>query len=141
MIGGGAVTGLAVGRADAMSVLRNLDRSPLQFRQRRDQASDHAGLAHAARMSANDDDCHRFGFRLPAFGFRSPAAEGTTKSGSRIAEAGSPYFFASRASVANCFRYSRRGCAGVPQNATPLPRRTLLGRTPPWPPSMTPASM
>src|SRR5580704_15261875 len=50
-------------------------------------------------------------------------------------------FFASRATVANCFKYSRSGCAGVPQNALPLPRKTLFGSTPPCPPSITPSPM
>src|SRR3984957_13990773 len=50
-------------------------------------------------------------------------------------------FFASRATVANCFKYSRSGCAGVPQNALPLPRKTLFGSTPPCPPSITPFSI
>src|SRR5260370_36589016 len=54
----------------------------------------------------------------------------------------SGYFpFTSRAKAANCFKYFRTGCAGVPQKATPLPRRTLLGSTPPCPPSITPSSM
>src|ERR1700733_4478390 len=63
MIGRCAVTGLTIRRANAVAVLRNLDRRPVEFGQRRDQASDHAGFAHAAGMSANDDDGHKI--RLP----------------------------------------------------------------------------
>src|ERR1700688_1893394 len=107
MIGGGAVTGLAVSRADAMAVLRDLHRTQINLAQAEDQARHDAGLAHAAGMSANDDDGHKN--RLPAFGFRLPASDSATNSGRRIAKAGSLYFLASRARVANCFRYSRRG--------------------------------
>src|ERR1700683_1579778 len=101
MVIGRAMAGLAILRADAMSVLRDLERRPLVFRQSSDQASDNASLAHAPRMPSDHDDCHRYSF------------------------------FASRANAANCFKYSRTGFAGVPQKATPFPRSTLLGRTPP----------
>ena len=43
--------------------------------------------------------------------------------------------------IANSFRYSRRGLAGVPQNAIPFPRKIFLGRTPLCPPSITPSPM
>lgn len=41
-----------------MAVLRDLECGPMASGQRRDQASDYAGLADAAGMSADDDDCH-----------------------------------------------------------------------------------
>src|ERR1700676_1816072 len=45
MIGGDAVAGFAVGGTDAVPVLRDLKRSPVQIRKRSDDASDHTGLA------------------------------------------------------------------------------------------------
>src|SRR5579872_297754 len=59
MVGGGAVARLTVRRADAVAVLRDLHGCPIEFRQRRDQPSNDAGLAHAARMSADHDQSHR----------------------------------------------------------------------------------
>src|SRR4029077_17546837 len=50
-------------------------------------------------------------------------------------------FFPNRASNASCFKYSRSGRAGVPQNATPFPRKILFVGTPPCAPSSTPSSM
>jgi len=48
VIAGRAVAGLAVGRADAVAVLRDLYRRPFEFRQRRDQAGNNAGLPDAS---------------------------------------------------------------------------------------------
>src|SRR5579864_3031134 len=59
MIVGGAVAGFAVRRAHAVSVLRDLDSGPVELAQSSDEASHDAGLAHAARMSANDDQSHK----------------------------------------------------------------------------------
>src|SRR5438445_6155676 len=59
MIVGGTVAGFAVPRTYAMSILRDLQRRPVIFGQCGDQASDHAGLAHIARMPADHDDRHR----------------------------------------------------------------------------------
>src|SRR5271170_465164 len=101
----------SIGRANPVPILRNLHRRPIVFAQRGNQSGHHAGLPHASRVPANHDDRHIY------------------------------LFFPSLASAANCFRYSLTGCAGVPQKATPLPRSTLLGSTPPCPPSITPSSM
>src|SRR5258708_24927364 len=51
------------------------------------------------------------------------------------------YLLLNRANAARLFRYSRSGLAGVPQNATPLPRRIFFGKTPLCPPSITPCWM
>src|ERR1700693_1673353 len=58
MVIGRAVTGLSVGRADAVAILRNFQGRPVVFRQSGDQACDYAGLADAARVSADDDEGH-----------------------------------------------------------------------------------
>src|SRR5260370_39200522 len=58
MVGGGAVAGLAIARENAVYILRDLDRSPIDLAQSGDQAGAHAGLAHAARRPANDDQRH-----------------------------------------------------------------------------------
>ena len=50
------MAGLAARRADAVAVLRDFERGPAQFWQRGNQAGNYAGLAHAAGMSADDDD-------------------------------------------------------------------------------------
>ena len=63
MIVGGAVAGFAVERTDAVAVLRDLERGPVIFAQSRDQASDYAGLAYAARVSADYDNCYGDRFR------------------------------------------------------------------------------
>src|SRR5882724_13498043 len=107
-----AVARFAIDRADAVPKLRDLHRRPLIFPERSDQSGDHAGLAQVARVSADNDHCHDDYF-----------------------------FFARRASVANSFRYSRMGRAGVPQKTTPLPRMTLLLGTPHCAPRITPSSM
>src|SRR6516165_3017930 len=41
-----------------MAELSNLHRRPMKLRQRRDETSNHAGLAHATRMSADDYERH-----------------------------------------------------------------------------------
>src|SRR5271154_2322342 len=56
---GGAVAGLAILRADSVTVLRDLERRPSILWQSRDETSDHAGLAYAPRMPADHDNCHR----------------------------------------------------------------------------------
>ena len=48
MVGGGAITGFAVRGTYTVAVLRDLDRSPIEFPQRGDQAGNHAGLADIA---------------------------------------------------------------------------------------------
>jgi hypothetical protein len=58
VIGSGAVAGLAIGCANVVSVLRNLERGPMQLWQSGDETCDNAGLANVARVSADDDDCH-----------------------------------------------------------------------------------
>src|SRR5580704_10225164 len=73
MVGGRAVAGFSVGRADTMPVLRNLDRSPIELRQSGDQSSHNAGLAYAARVSADHDDGHRIGLRAPSSGLANSA--------------------------------------------------------------------
>src|ERR1035437_642536 len=55
---GGAVAEFAVGGTNAVSVLRDLDGRPVKLGERGNQAGDHAGLAYAARMSADDDEGH-----------------------------------------------------------------------------------
>src|SRR5262249_47199587 len=54
------VAGLAVGRADAVAELRDLERGPVEFRKSRDQPCHNTGLAHAAGMPADDNECHGF---------------------------------------------------------------------------------
>ena len=58
MVVGRAVAGLAVQRTDSVAVLRDLERSPTAFGQGGNEAGNYAGLAYAAGMSADDDDCH-----------------------------------------------------------------------------------
>lgn len=88
MIVAGTTAGLAVGGADAVTVLSDFERGPAEFGQRSDEASDHAGLANAAGMSANDDDRHKF--RLPASGVRLPASgSGFPASSMRLPASGS----------------------------------------------------
>src|SRR5438552_16847764 len=58
MIRGGAVTSLAIARANAVAVLRDLECGPVMCGHRRDQPSDNTGLAHAARMPTNHNDRH-----------------------------------------------------------------------------------
>src|SRR5579864_4021016 len=78
VVAGIAIAGLAVGGADAVAKLRDLEGGPVEFRQRRYQARNHAGLAHAARVPANHHDCHKpifagFGrFKNPQTAVRSP---------------------------------------------------------------------
>src|SRR5260370_32616178 len=69
IVGGGTVTRLAVGRADAVAKLRDLECHPVKLRQRGDQARHHAGLPHTARMPANDYERHICIFAVPP-GFR-----------------------------------------------------------------------
>src|SRR3984885_9253871 len=106
-----AIAWRPISRAESLPVLSNFHRSPIVFRQRRNQPHNHAGLPHTSRVPANHHDGHAY------------------------------LFFPNRARAANCFRNSLTGCAGVPQKATPLPRSTLLGSTPPCPPSITPSSI
>src|SRR5262249_8625836 len=58
VVTGIAVARLAVGRADAVAELRDLQRRPVELRQCRDQSGYHAGLTHAPRMSPDDYDGH-----------------------------------------------------------------------------------
>ena len=83
-----------------MPELCDLESGPVAGTQRGDQASHNAGLADVSRMSANNNDCHSYSLRP------------------------------NLASAAKLFKYSRSGFAGVPQNATPFPRKTFFGRTP-----------
>ena len=114
VIVGLAIARLAVGRADAVTILRDLDGGPVHFGQRGDDAGDDAGFAYAARVSADHDDCHDAYFSCSCA--------------------------VSRDRVANSFRYSRTGFTGVPQKITPLPRNVLLGSTPLCPPRIAPCS-
>src|SRR2546430_2215804 len=59
IVAGIAIAGLAVGGADAMAELRDFEGCPVEFRQCRNQARNHTGLAHAARVPANHNDCHK----------------------------------------------------------------------------------
>jgi hypothetical protein len=54
MIGGDAVAGFAVGGADAVSILRDLESSPVKVGQGSDDAGNDAGFADAAGVSADD---------------------------------------------------------------------------------------
>src|ERR1017187_8514699 len=56
---GGAVAEFAVGGTNPVSVLGDLDGRPVKLGESGNQTGDHAGLAHAARVSANDDDGHK----------------------------------------------------------------------------------
>ena len=58
VVGGGAVTGFAIGGADVVPMLRDLEGGPAEFGQGRDQAGDDAGFANAAGMAADDEDGH-----------------------------------------------------------------------------------
>src|SRR6185312_15682945 len=58
VVTGIAVAGLAVCRADAVAELRDLERGPVVLGQSGDQACHHAGFAHAAGVSADDDKGH-----------------------------------------------------------------------------------
>jgi hypothetical protein len=53
-----AIAGFAIGRADAVTKLRDLQGGPVELRQRGNQTGNHAGLSHTPRMSANYHDCH-----------------------------------------------------------------------------------
>src|ERR1035441_6054282 len=64
MVSSRAIAGFAVRGANAMTILRNLHCGPFEVAQSRDESRDHAGLAHAARVSADDDYGHKK--RLPA---------------------------------------------------------------------------
>ena len=56
MIVGRAITGFTICRTDAVPVLRDLQRRPVKFRKRGNEAGNDTGLANAAGMSADDDD-------------------------------------------------------------------------------------
>ena len=58
MIGRGAVARLAVRGADAVSVLRDFERGPVEGGQSGDETGDDAGFADAASVSADDDNGH-----------------------------------------------------------------------------------
>src|SRR5262249_50970201 len=109
-----AVTGLAVGRADAVSILRDLGGGPMKLGQGRNDAGDNAGFANTARMSANNNQGHGDYFSL---------------------------LRVSRDTPASSFRYCLIGRAGVPQKTTPLPRIVLFDGMPLWAPRITPGSM
>src|SRR5664279_5036661 len=55
---GGAVAEFAVDGTNPVSVLGDLDGRPVKLGECGNQTGDHAGFAHAARVSANDDDGH-----------------------------------------------------------------------------------
>src|SRR5205823_13977176 len=57
VIVGHAVTGLAIGRTDAVAILGDFHGHPVEFRQGSNQSSNHTGFANAARMPAN----HHYG--------------------------------------------------------------------------------
>src|ERR1700733_4605597 len=106
-----AIAGLAIGAAKTVTELGDLARGPVTLRQTGDQSGHHRGLSHAARVPAHHYDRHYFSLVLDA----------------------------SRARVANSFRYCLTGLAGVPQKTTPGPSSFFLGRMPPCPPTMTPS--
>src|SRR5882672_10660606 len=54
-----AVTRLSIHRTNAMSVLRDFQCRPVEFRQGGNQPGDHAGLADAAGVSADNDKGHK----------------------------------------------------------------------------------
>src|SRR5579859_2491097 len=58
MVAGSAVAGFAIGRANTVSVLRDLGGGPIKFVQRRNQAGNDAGLAYVSRVAADDDQSH-----------------------------------------------------------------------------------
>lgn len=81
VIGGCAVAAFAVGRADAVSILRDFERGPIELAQGRDEAGDDTSLPYAARMAADDDKghwagllafrCSLFAAQFTALGFSS----------------------------------------------------------------------
>src|SRR5262249_18420725 len=107
----GARAWFAMRGADAMTILGDLYGCPVKVPQLSNETGDHAGFTHTSGMSAHNDNRHIY--------FDS--------------------FFASRASTDNCFRCSRIGRAGVPQNTIPFPRRTLFEGIPAWAPRITPS--
>ena len=58
MIAGGTIADFAVGGANAVSVLGNLEGSPVELRRGSDESGDDAGFADAAGVSADDDEGH-----------------------------------------------------------------------------------
>ena len=58
VVAGIAIAGLAIGRADAVAKLRDLQGGPVKFRQRGNQTCNHAGFTYAPRMPANHHNCH-----------------------------------------------------------------------------------
>ena len=58
MIGGGTVAGLAVGGADAVSVLSDFESGPMEAGQGGDETGNDAGFADAAGVSADDENGH-----------------------------------------------------------------------------------
>jgi hypothetical protein len=58
VVGGLAVAGLAVGGADVVAELCDLDGRPVEVRQSGDDAGHDRGLADVAGVSADDDGWH-----------------------------------------------------------------------------------
>src|SRR5689334_4425968 len=59
VVSGVAVAGFAIGGTDAVAELGNLQRGPVELPQCCNQASNHTGLAHTPRMSADHYKGHR----------------------------------------------------------------------------------